>query len=164
MTRSDASSDEPPIEPVEVPDHHDAPGWTKALLEATNGLSANVLALTERLDTSRKMARRTRILALAVAALVLVFGATGWAQWERATDAIEETQANAVQNCENANQARAANLQLWTYILSLASADSPKETQQIADLKAWITVLYAQRDCSDLDREYPIPPAPTTGS
>lgn len=79
----------------------------------------------------------------------------------RATD-----QENAVIACENANESRAANLSLWTYVLDLSAASrdevpTPAEQERLDDFRAWVTKLYAPRDCSDLSKRYEIPPPPT---
>lgn len=77
-----------------------------------------------------------------------------------------ENLANAVVNCENANESRAANLSLWNFVLDLSAANreeepSPAEQKRLDDFRAWVTALFAARDCSDLSRVYEIPPPPT---
>jgi hypothetical protein len=67
--------------------------------------------------------------------------------------------------CLNANEARQANLSLWTYILDLSAANreekpTPAEQQQIDEFKNWVGDLYAPRDCDDLSKRYKIPPPP----
>lgn len=151
---------------------HPAP---TTLLEATNLLSDRVLHLTERLDISDRIARLTRVLSIGGLVALVVFAAFGFVQFRRVTDSLDRAQvaleqaqraidgnsANAIQSCQNANETRAANLQLWNTILSYIRASSdPATDEKLGELQAWIAVLYQPHDCDDLSREYKIPDPP----
>lgn len=80
-------------------------------------------------------------------------------------DRIADNEDNAVTNCENANETRKANRTLWNFVLDLSqSGNSDATAQEVAYLeqfRAWIGKVYQERDCTDLGREYPLPPPPT---
>lgn len=126
----------------------------EALLEAVTRLDESVTVLTNRLSVQRKQARFTRRIAAAVGAIVLLGGLGVFL-------AIQTNHDTQVQSCENANQSRAANLQLWSYVLDIASADAaPPDAKNLNRIKAWVAILYQPHDCDDLGREYKIPPPP----
>lgn len=141
--------------PSPGPSMEDDPPAT--LLEATIRLTAQVTKLTVRLDVSERQRRRTRNLQGVVALIfILVLGGGGF-QWHRVTVA-------AKQGCENANDARAASLALWQYVLTLPSQDptsTPAEVELLARFKVWVEVLYQPHDCDNLDKVYKIPPSPS---
>lgn len=72
---------------------------------------------------------------------------------------------NLITNCQNANESRAAARSLWGYILDASTANNPhpteKQKQQIADFRAYVNSVYADHDCSHLDRKYPLPSPPS---
>lgn len=70
---------------------------------------------------------------------------------------IESNEANAVTNCQNANESRKASLALWTFLFD---AGSPADKVRNKPLIVWIGKLYMPRDCSDLSRKYPLPEPP----
>lgn len=114
-----------------------------------------------------RQARRTRWLARVVAVLVvacLAGVAVSLYLAAKVRETAETNKANQVTACENANFSRQANRALWAFVLD-ASAARPDQTEQqrelIADLRVWIGELYQDHDCSDLNRKYTIPPAPT---
>lgn len=73
--------------------------------------------------------------------------------------------ANAVTNCENANESRSASKGLWDYVLSLLEAGNPNptpaQTEFVVDFRQYVGKVYQQHDCSDLGKKYPLPPRPT---
>lgn len=107
---------------------------------------------------------------LALLCLVIALGAAvGTYVNDRAVDRsnakrIADNEANAVTSCENANETRAASRALWNYVLDLAAAGNPDatpaETAQLADFRGYVGAVYAERDCSDLSKKYPLPPPP----
>lgn len=153
-------TDQPSQQGQQTP-HEPAQVSATNLLAATNRLNESVLALADKLDISDRTTTRTRRLAGAIGALVLVFGLIGAIQWHRISNAVQGNQDVAVQSCENANETRAASLSLWTTVLTYTKATASENTaKQIDTLLNWIAILYQPRDCSDLDREYRVPPPP----
>lgn len=75
--------------------------------------------------------------------------------------AVGVNKANAVTGCQNANESRAGQRLLWGFLLNINTADrTPEERAQAAAVVEWINELFAARDCSDLDRKYPLPDPP----
>jgi hypothetical protein len=72
----------------------------------------------------------------------------------------EEAQDNARIGCLAANETRIAQIQLWDYVLSLASPSSqtPAQKAQIEQFRIYVAQVFAQRDCDNLAS---IPPLPT---
>lgn len=128
---------------------------------AIGTLSDNTKALTERIDVTARVNRRTRVLQVVIAIVVIAVIIFGTTQWHRVTGAIDGNSANAISVCENSNESRAAALELWDYVLDLtkASADASSKTA-LDKIEGWIAVLYEPHDCSDLSRKYDIPPPP----
>jgi len=134
------------------------------LLGAVNSLSRNVVTLTQKLDVASRIAKQNRLLTGALALIVVVITVFGGWQWHRVSEAVQLNQANAVQQCENANDSRAANHVLWDFVLRLSAADEVPTEEEAANLKAlrkWIGQLYAPHDCDNLSEVYPIPPPPS---
>lgn len=105
-----------------------------------------------------------RYIAVIVAGIFVIIATSAcgvvWLTFTRSND----NQHNAVINCENANESRKATLSLWTFLFATSLHNPQTTPQQRANILAvsvWIGKLYAQRDCSDLSRKYPIPPPPT---
>lgn len=108
---------------------------------------------------------------LTVCCLVLAIGAcVGTYVNDRAIDSatqkrIEDNEANAVTNCQNANESRAAARTLWNFVFDLSLATNPDVTAEqvayVGEVRAWVGKVYQERDCGDLSRAYPIPPPPS---
>lgn len=97
------------------------------------------------------------ILSLAVA--IVAGGGVLTVLYQRSNDSAK----NAVVNCQNANESRRATLRLWTFLFDTSLSNpnvGAQQRQNIEAVEQWIAKLYAQRDCSDLSRKYPIPPPP----
>lgn len=76
---------------------------------------------------------------------------------------VKNTEAVAKINCENANDSRKANRQIWTLVVDASSQDpnrTPNDVRNSQKFQAFIDKLYAPRDCNDLSRRYPIPNPP----
>lgn len=101
---------------------------------------------------------------LAVVTLLVAFSAVGWS-WQNTRASNAQQQENAVTNCENANESREAARTLWGYVVDLSEANNtdatPEEAAYLDEFRAWINKVYAQRDCSDLSKKYPLPPPPS---
>jgi len=136
------------------------------LVTATTRLSQRVEKLTESIEIQDAQARRTkRLLQAAITVLVLaVLGvfATGYASIQ-AHEAITTNRHSQVVTCQNANDARAANQTLWTFLIGQSKAETTAEKIALQKLLAYITRLYSAHDCSQLDKKYPLPPAPELG-
>lgn len=126
-----------------------------------NDLNANTRTLADRITVTAKVTRRTLINQLVIAVLVVVVSIFGATQWHRVTGAIQGNTSNAVTICENSNESRAANLELWNYVLGLTEQTAdPASKIALEKIKAWVAVLYEPHDCSDLSKKYDIPPPP----
>lgn len=133
------------------------------LLSATIRLTHRVEDLTKKVDVAQrqneilaKQQSRTRIIMIVGFAVILLATLVGWNLFGRVND-------NAIQGCENANESRAASLALWTTVLDLSKQSAQtagRPTDQIDSLAAWVGEVYQPHDCTDLGREYPIPPPP----
>lgn len=78
--------------------------------------------------------------------------------------AEDDNRADAVTQCLNANEARAANLLLWNTVLDPANREeqpTPEELERIDAFREWVAALFAPRDCSDLSKRYEIPDPPS---
>lgn len=68
-----------------------------------------------------------------------------------------------VTNCQNANETRKGQRQAWDFILDVSGGDgdaSPKELVVLQTIRNWLHDVFAERDCSQLDQEYEVPPPP----
>lgn len=137
----------------------------EALIHAVEVLSERMEALIERLDVPVRQQRWTRALTAVLAVVVFVGSLVGGVEWYRVNEAIKDNAHNAVQQCENDNQDRAATRTLWGFILdqSAAEAKTPQEVEDIEAFREWTEVLYAPRDCEDPSQVYEIPPPPDLG-
>lgn len=124
------------------------------LLLAVNTLSTNVDNLTRSLTLNRLYTKRMRIVFGCIIAIIFAVLFVGY-------NAITDNHDTQVQQCENANSVREANVVLWSTVLGFTASDADVNTQAaVAALLDWINTLYQPRDCGDLDREYISPPPP----
>jgi hypothetical protein len=148
------------IDPVEIPEEPDPVN----LLDAVNRLSSNVVTLTRKLDVSQRVSKQARAAVVGLGLLVVVLSLVGGWLWLKTNHAVEANTTNAVQACVNANDTRAANLALWTFVLQTRAENDPNpdpiETANLGLLQDWVEQLYTPHDCNDLDKAYPIPPPP----
>lgn len=146
----------------------------RGVREDAAGLGERVEKLIEAMQTSQKQFDRLRLLGVVVAmvsVLALVIGGFSAYLYTEVLDANEQTSAlvaqnqeNAVVSCQNANESRRAQSELWTFIIEVSLAggeESPSERAFLNDLLDWINALFEQRDCADLTRHYELPPPPT---
>lgn len=137
------------------------------LTEATRELTAKVAEMDKHLAISRKQTNKLRWLVVGVA-VVAVFSLVACVAvgllYRDLHQAVDDNTANAVTNCENANQSREANRILWGYVLDVSAANGEQGDDErdalLASLRGWINELYESRDCQDLSRKYPLPPPP----
>lgn len=83
----------------------------------------------------------------------------------RSDNAVDQVQQSNVVACENANETREANKQLWHFIIAVSSSSpgnqkDPKALAYLKTIQDWIDLVYRPHDCNDLDKKYPIPPPP----
>lgn len=71
----------------------------------------------------------------------------------RATDAgdrADQVHAQQQATCQNSNEARQAQVQLWDYILSLPAPEprTDEQERQLVKFRAYVHRVFAPRDCS----------------
>jgi hypothetical protein len=135
------------------------------MINAVNNLSERVETLTRELTVSKQQARRTRVLSIAVIVMIVGGMVIGWDYARRISNNVDANRETQVQQCENANSVRQSNILLWEQVLGLSASSNegeatPAEIAALVALQDWITVLYRDRDCNDLDRVYENPPPP----
>lgn len=112
--------------------------------------------------------RRDKLrLNIALAVVVLL---TAWSafQSQRASNRVKDNQAQIRHSdyvaCQNANDSRQANRELWDFIFSVSLANPGNSTKQeinyLKEIKIWIDKVYAPHDCTDLAKKYVIPEPP----
>lgn len=147
------------------------PEVTKALLEAVDTLIDRVEGLDHKLNATRALNKRTRLLTVvtfAVATLSLIGMIVSGFLILEINKAQEETQSNAQISCQNGNDQRAANLALWRFVIMVSSSDdqglTPEEQREedliLGEIDKWIGLLFAPRDCDNLGERVEIPPPP----
>jgi hypothetical protein len=136
---------------------------------------ARVATLSEKLDVSEAQRLKTEKVAKeahdtarrqkwTVRALLLLFAVTAFYVNEQREDG-QDIERNAVTNCENANQSREVQRNLWNGIFNAPRDpdDPPRsatEDKNIGLLLGYINTAFQERDCDDLGREYPAPEFP----
>lgn len=150
------------------------------IVEASGTLSQRVSDLIATVTIAQDQVRRVkrankRIYGLAaVLALALIWvGTIGHNAQEAADkangaakksqDAIIAIHNSQTINCQNANESREANVILWDTILISSSSQrnrTPEEKLRAEQFRTWVHDLYAQRDCSKLNKKYEIPDPP----
>lgn len=105
-------------------------------------------------------------IALAIVFLLTVYSAfQAQIASNHSNDALEHQRHSDMVACQNSNDFRTANLELWNFVLDLSIADprnqdNPREVRYLHRIQTWISQIYRQHDCSDLSKKYPIPPSP----
>lgn len=133
------------------------------LIKALNSLEAQVREFNVTLDSAEILNKRTRGLVIAIAVLfILVGGGFGYYIYDNHKRAEVNYQAQVTQ-CKNQNETRKAVLEGWHFILGAELSDpdnNPRETAMSESILPWFDEVYAERDCTDLTKEYNIPPIP----
>lgn len=126
--------------------------------EAMRELTKETGALREAIENSpvvqrlRLMVRGLLVLALMQA--VLLGGAV------YLYDQIKDQQ---VISCQNANETRKGQRQAWDFIIDVSAGDeqgNPAELAVLQTIRTWLHDVFAERDCSNLGKEYEVPPPP----
>lgn len=140
-------------------------------------LGEKVDRLTERVTIAQTVATRLRNAVIGLAILTLLLGYGGFQLWqvaEKANSAAEDAHAAAlaveeaaVVNCQNLNEQREKTRILWSFALQASGRpdpddpDTPKEVKFRQEFGDWVNALYAERDCSDLNKKVELPPPPS---
>ena len=137
------------------------------LLKAIQALSDQAEALAEKVDIAARIQKRLSawvrvVVALAVTSILLALVSIGL--YIQGHTAVTTAREASVSICQNGNEFRAAQLALWQTIFAIPNPGATSaEKHRVALLSAWINQVYAQHDCTDLTKKYPIPEPPTLG-
>lgn len=79
--------------------------------------------------------------------------------------AVGNVHDSDIVTCQNGNDSRAANLELWNFIFDLSLADphntqDPRALKYLHRIQTWVAQIFRPHDCHDLTKKYPIPPSP----
>jgi len=144
-------------------------------LRVAQNLSTSMNGLADEIRDLRVYGRHNRQIIAAllgvvlVVAALLVFTISVAKQAEHATSLSAQNKQNAKVTCLAGNEARAAQVRLWTYVLDVSTASNPSTTPQqakfIADFRAYILTVFAARDCDNPTppTATPTPPVPPPG-
>lgn len=119
-------------------------------------LQVSIQGLTLAFGNVNAFAARTRLILISVivALTVAVFGGGAAVfAFVRADKAEERSELNSkylIENCRSANESRAAQRELWDYVIVLSSQDKQTKTEaaNLVKFKAFVTKTFADRDCS----------------
>lgn len=123
------------------------------------------IAKTTQHDQLVRRGRLSSVTWIVVFALVIVVIGVQQLLYQRAgNEADHNNKRLLVTNCQNANESRAANRELWGFILDVSTAGdnnpSPREQAFAQEFRDYINAVFAARDCSDLGKKYPLPNPP----
>ena len=126
------------------PADDEALATAKGLTGAVTGLAAEV----KRLRTYGRFNRKFILFDIALTVLLAGVGAIS----VNATHAASHAASAQLALCQSSNVARAQQIELWDYVISLGSG-KPKtvqEQQNLAKFEAHLKVIFAPRDCSHI--------------
>jgi hypothetical protein len=132
-----------------------------AVSELNTNMAATVTGLAVVVKKDR---RRVRWLAASVAVDVLLSMGFGYIalQTREAQHAAETNRSNAVITCEVANQTRASQVQLWTYVISLnGKPRTSVEVEKLRKFEIYLGEVFAPRDCANPTKVNPPPTPPS---
>jgi hypothetical protein len=141
-------------------------------IRAAIRLEGAVQGLRQEIGALRTYGARNRhlILGLAISLLldvilsiVVAFVAVSASDASSLANQNKQTQ---LATCRAGNETRAANVQLWTYVLDLAAASNPapptpQRTESLKQFTAYLHTVYAPRDCDAGGSASPLPPPPS---
>lgn len=144
-----------------------------ALATAVTQLNTDMSDQVRRLgEVVRRDRRMTKLLIISVILDVILSLGMGYVAITatRADSQAHTNSTNAKITCEVGNQARAAQINLWEYILNL-SANSPQtppptaaqkhaQEELIRKFRIYLLQVFAPRDCEDLSKVNPVPTPP----
>lgn len=132
-------------------------------IQAAASLERSMDSLGNQIHALTKYGRQSRRLIWSLAAsllLDLVLSVIVWVvavQANHASDLAAEATSVANQNhqaqvttCVASNEARAATVQLWNYVLDLSTKNElgADKHKQIDDFRVYVNTTFAQRDCN----------------
>lgn len=137
------------------------------------GLSQSVTALAHKQRWDRRLlvwvmsALAVSLVALVLVAVVAVRANTAAQNADAARTLAESNKQAAALTCEANNQSRAAQVELWTYVLSIVAEANPAPTREealrLAQFRTYVQKTFAPRDCTKPVTPTP-PPIPTPTS
>lgn len=119
------------------------------------GLRSDINAFRESVDGLRVQATRSsrmvRILSVSVV-IELALLALAFFGYNEVSDATDRADRALRAGCEAGNDTRAGERDLWAFLLALPSPTprTAQQEQQVEDLRQFVQVTFAERDCSHL--------------
>lgn len=114
-------------------------------------------------ELSARNARLTKWLLAATAGLVALVIALVLVVVEL-RDIARATEDAQVTSCQNANKTREGQRYLWDTLIEQSAARNPDQTRAqrayAREFQRFTNEIFAERDCSDLSREYDLPEPP----
>lgn len=145
------------------PDDNAAIAAADRLQQSMEGLREDIGGLTTYGRRNRHLIRWLAV-SLIVEALLIVAVAVLAVQASNATSAAARNEQTQQATCRAGNDSRAANHNLWNYVLELSAAANPHPTpaQQdaAAKFRVFIDEVFQPRDCAHLDRHVTVPTVP----
>jgi hypothetical protein len=149
---------------VNPDDEHEA-------IRAAQCLERAVLGLRDDIGALRTFGQRNRhfiwglAVSLALDVVLSIAVAILAVSASNATSLANQNKQAQLVTCKAGNETRAANIQLWAYVLDLANATNPTPTPQqvegIRQFKIYLAQVYAPRDCDSPTSVKPLPAPPT---
>lgn len=126
------------------------------LASATKELVVEVSTLRKAVVASESQVTKLKIIMGLMALVILTVLVGSWYAW----DASQDAERAITINCKNSNESRENQVILWDFVLGASDSGTPQEEIAKEKIKTWIHDLFAQRDCSDLNRKYDSPAPP----
>jgi hypothetical protein len=126
-----------------------AVGTAKALTSALDGLRVQLAQATRYGHRNRRMIWWLVVSLVLDVALTIAIAVLA-VETRSANDKAAQVHTQQVATCLAGNQSRAAQIQLWDYILSLTPSTplTQEQKRQLADLRGYVHKVFAARDCS----------------
>jgi hypothetical protein len=130
----------------------------QALTASMDGLAQQVGVLNAQVDAQESYGRRNRrmiwglVVSLLLDAILTVVIVTVKVQANRASDQTAQVRTQQITTCVSTNEARALNVQLWEYVLTIPPSQQLTEEQKkrISDFRVFLRRTFAPRDCSKI--------------
>jgi hypothetical protein len=130
----------------------------QALTSSMDGLAEQVGTLNAQVEAQESYGRRNRrmiwglVVSLLLDAVLTVVIATVAVQANHASDRATQVRNQQISTCLSTNEARALNIRLWEYVLTIPPSQQRTEEQvkRIADFKVFLRKTFAPRDCSKI--------------
>jgi hypothetical protein len=128
------------------------PDESRDPVAAAQDLTGAVAGLADEVKRLRSYGRRNRAFIVFDVLLTILLAVTGVASVHAVRSANSANSAQLAL-CQAGNEARAQQIGLWTYVLSISK--KPETAQQQKNIEAFkqhLNVIFAPRDCSHLGR------------